>query len=221
MVRGEEDAARLVVQHDLVVRVPRNVDDANRSLPHRQLLTGTDRNHLLRQRQGVTHYGGGRVGGHLRHPVPDQVLDERSDFRGPPEFAGEGDLTLHHADRRPGLLPQPPRRPDVVGMEVRHYDPFHVPSEIAADSGCPTLPRRAGRRVVVACVQEGPPNITPKKVRGDEAQRERHGQLELPGVLRHRGGFADGLRGEPGGDDGHSIAPKNSRISRLARSGRS
>ena len=33
MVCGEEDATRLVVKHDLVVRVPRNVDDANRSSP--------------------------------------------------------------------------------------------------------------------------------------------------------------------------------------------
>jgi hypothetical protein len=35
MVRCEQDAARLVVEHDLVVRVPRNVDDANCFLPHR------------------------------------------------------------------------------------------------------------------------------------------------------------------------------------------
>src|SRR5918997_3124153 len=54
MVRGEEDAARFVVEHDLVVRVPRNVDDTHCSLSHRQLLTGTDRNEFFRQWQRVT-----------------------------------------------------------------------------------------------------------------------------------------------------------------------
>src|SRR5687767_11585854 len=42
VVCSEEYAARLVVKHDLVVRVPGNVDDTNRSLPHWQLLTGVD-----------------------------------------------------------------------------------------------------------------------------------------------------------------------------------
>src|ERR671917_692009 len=208
VVRGEEYAARLVVKHYLVVRVPRNVDDANRSLPHRQLFTGADRNYLPRQRQGVTHHGGGRFGGRLRHPVPDQVPDEWSDIRGTPEFADEGDLTLHHVDWRPCPFLQPARRPDVVGVEVRHHDLVHVPPEVAAQSGCPTLPRRAGRRVVIARVHEGPAVVALDEVHGDEAQRERHRQLELPDVQRHSGGFADGLRGDPGGGDGQAIALK-------------
>ena len=78
----------------------------------------------------------------------------------------------------------------------------------AALEAIPDLARRGGGK---------PPRLTT----ADEAQRERHGQLELPGVLRHRGGLDDGLRGEPGGDDGHSIVLKKSEISRLARSGRS
>jgi hypothetical protein len=35
MVRGEQDAPHLVVEHELVVRVPRSVDDASGALPER------------------------------------------------------------------------------------------------------------------------------------------------------------------------------------------
>jgi hypothetical protein len=57
------------------------------------------------------------------------------------------------------------------------------------------------------------------KVTREYSERDR--QLELPDALRHRGGFADGLHGKPGGGDGHAIALKKPEISRLARSGRS
>src|SRR5215211_4125269 len=101
VVRGEQDAPRLVVEHDLVVRVPRGVDDASDALPERQLFVGTEWDHLIWERQGVPDLGGGLPGHVAVHPVTGQVCLEGPGFRGAPEFAGEGDLAFHHADRGP------------------------------------------------------------------------------------------------------------------------
>jgi hypothetical protein len=70
--------------------------------------------------------------------------------------------------------------------------------KVASGRDSSGLPRRADQRVVKARVHEGPAVVALDEVHGDEAQRERERQLELPDALRHRGDFADGLRGKPG-----------------------
>src|SRR5215212_10887386 len=195
VVCGEEDVPRLVVQNDLVVRVPRNVDDANFPLPHRQFFARPQRENLLRQRQGITHHGGGGCSRRLGHAVPGQVLEEWSGIRGTPDLADKGDLALHHADWCAGPFAQPPRCPEMIRMEVCHHDALYIPRQITTDSGSPCFPRLTGRRVIVAGVHQGPADLALDEIHGDEAKWERYRQLELPDTLRNRSGLSDRLGG--------------------------
>ncbi len=143
VVRGVEYAAPPVVEHQLVVGVARGVDDPRRPVSHGHLLPGTQGQYLLRQPQPAPHRPGRGLRHLPRHPVPHEQPHERLRVGRPPEPAGEGYLRIHHKDRRRRDLLQPPRRPDVVWVEVRDHHPPDVAREVAAGRAGPCLPRLA------------------------------------------------------------------------------
>src|SRR5215217_3390006 len=86
----------------------------------------------------------------------------------------------------------------MIWVEVAYQDAANVTPEIEAHARRAGFPGRPAIRIVEARIQKRPAIRAFDHVRGDEPERDRHGNLKLVDTIGYPGGFPDGLRSEPG-----------------------
>lgn len=158
LVARKEEPPTLVVQDEVVVRVTGRVDHARLVVSQQNHVSGMQGLDPLGEAHAEPRGAGRCLCGLLVHAVLDQELHEglRTTCR-VPDVLGVLDLPGEHPYRRPGALLQPAGEPDVIGVQVSHYNLGDVALQVKPDLGGACLPRLPRRWVVEARIYYRPP----------------------------------------------------------------